>query len=135
MSGTEALLYEKLMARAKEAATGAYAPYSGLKVGAALLTAGGDIITGCNIENASYGLSMCAERVALFTAVSGGKKDIAAIALHAGSPLTPCGACRQVMAELAPKAHVVTRSEKGVIQVKKVGDLLPDAFTLKKNCP
>lgn len=122
--------YTDLLEIAGEAGGRAYAPYSGFKVGAALLTAGGKVITGCNIENASYGLSICAERVAFFTAVARGEKDFRAIAVAAASRATPCGACRQVMMEFAPEADVVTRDEDGAIQVKKVRELLPDAFKL-----
>lgn len=122
--------YFKLMERAREARGRAYAPYSGFKVGAALLTAGGEVITGCNVENSSYGLSVCAERTALFAAVARGEREIRAIAVAADSPATPCGACRQVMAELAPGADVVTGGEDGSLKVRKIEDLLPDAFSL-----
>lgn len=122
--------YEKLLKRARDAREKAYAPYSGFKVGAALLTAGGHIITGGNVENASYGLSICAERAALFTAVAEGQRDIRAIAVAARVPTAPCGACRQVMMELAPDADVITEEEDGSLRVQKVRELLPDAFTL-----
>ncbi len=122
--------YTRLMERARQARERAYAPYSNFKVGAALLTAGGEVITGGNVENASYGLSMCAERVALFAAVARGERDIRAIAVAAGTRAIPCGACRQVMLELAPEADVITREEDGSLRVQKVKELLPDAFTL-----
>lgn len=122
--------YEKLLKRARDAREKAYAPYSGFKVGAALLTAGGHIITGGNVENASYGLSICAERAALFAAVAEGQRDIRAIAVAAPGPTAPCGACRQVMMELAPDADVITEEEGGSLRVQKVRELLPDAFTL-----
>ncbi len=122
--------YEKLLKRARDAREKAYAPYSGFKVGAALLTAGGHIITGGNVENASYGLSICAERAALFAAVAEGQRDIRAIAVAAHVPAAPCGACRQVMMELAPDADVITEEEDGSLRVQKVRELLPDAFTL-----
>ena len=125
--------YAELLAQAREAAGKAYAPYSGFKVGAALLTADGKIITGANIENVSYGLSICAERVAFFTAVAGGERKFEAIAIAADARATPCGACRQVMAEFAPGADVVTEGEDGVMEVKKVANLLPDAFQFKKS--
>lgn len=129
MSDTDSQ-YVKLMERARQARERAYAPYSNFKVGAALLTVGGEVITGGNVENASYGLSMCAERTALFAAVARGERDIRAIAVAAGTRATPCGACRQVMLELAPEADVITREEDGSLRVQKVKELLPDAFTL-----
>jgi cytidine deaminase len=125
--------YKELLAKAREAAGKAYAPYSGFKVGAALLTAEGKVITGSNIENVSYGLSICAERVAFFTAVAAGEKNFQAIAVTADARATPCGACRQVMAEFAPEALVITEGEDGAMEVKKVAELLPDAFAFKKS--
>jgi cytidine deaminase len=124
--------YEDLMERAREARSRAYAPYSNFRVGAALLTAGGLIITGGNVENASYGLSMCAERAALFAALARGEREIRAIAVAADPPATPCGACRQVMLELAPEADVITGEEGRGLRVRKVRELLPHAFELKK---
>lgn len=122
--------YAELLAKAREAAGKAYAPYSNFHVGAALLTKDGKVITGSNIENVSYGLSVCAERVAFFTAVAAGEKKFQAIAIAADSRATPCGACRQVMAEFAPDADVITEGRGGALEIKKVADLLPDAFTL-----
>src|SRR5439155_26141682 len=93
-------------AKARELAS---APYSKFKVGAALLTKRGEIITGANVESASYGLTCCAERVALFSALTGGKRDFLAVAVVArvpGGPM-PCGACRQLLAEYAPKAKIL----------------------------
>src|SRR5437762_5455961 len=96
----------ELVRAATKARQRAVAPYSKFKVGAALLTASGEIITGANVESASYGLTCCAERVALFNALTGGKKHFVAVAVVArapGGPM-PCGACRQLLAEYAPAA-------------------------------
>src|SRR3954468_21939065 len=96
----------RLINAAAKAREGAVAPYSKFKVGAALLTKRGEIIVGANVESASYGLTCCAERVALFNALTSGKKDLIAIAVVAkirGGPM-PCGACRQLLAEYAPSA-------------------------------
>ncbi len=123
--------YKLLLDKAKEAREKAYAPYSKYRVGAALLTVEGDIFMGCNVENVSYGLSMCAERTALFTAIAAGKRDFSAIAIVASSPeVSPCGACRQVLCELAPQAEIITFSRAGDIKIKKVAELLPEAFNL-----
>ncbi|RKX90124.1 MAG: cytidine deaminase, partial [Spirochaetes bacterium] len=96
---------EELMKEAAKAAENAYAPYSKFRVGAALQMADGTVITGVNVENRSFGLSNCAERTAIFTAINLGKKDIISIAIagpDAWEPLPPCGACRQVMTEFCP---------------------------------
>lgn len=123
---------EKLVKKALSARDSAYAPYSGFKVGAALMTSGGEIYTGCNIENASYGLTCCAERVAVFKAVSEGKKDFTAIAVACGSGdfCSPCGACRQVLAEFGGSIKVYMCNHKGEYKVKTVSDLLPGFFSL-----
>ncbi|MFZ0827285.1 MAG: cytidine deaminase [Verrucomicrobiia bacterium] len=118
-------------ARARERAV---APYSKFKVGAALLTKGGDIILGANVESASYGLTCCAERVALFAALTGGKKDFVAVAVVArapGGPM-PCGACRQLLAEYAPAAKVWVADSRagGKIREFTVRELLPSAFVI-----
>src|SRR5712664_3857308 len=99
---------QRLIRAAAKARQLACAPYSKFKVGAALLTKGGEIITGANVESASFGLTCCAERVALFNALTGGKRDFVALAVAAraaGGPM-PCGACRQLLAEYAPRAVV-----------------------------
>ena len=113
----------------------AVAPYSKFKVGAALLTKTGEIITGANVESASYGLTCCAERVALFNALTSGKRQFEAIAIAArvpGGPM-PCGACRQLLAEYAPKAkvYVVDSRRPRAIREFSVDGLLPEAFRLK----
>src|SRR5438128_3342545 len=107
-SSISAQSLSRLITAAAEARDGAVAPYSQFKVGAALLTKSGEMISGANVESASYGLTCCAERVALFAALTSGKKDFQAIAIVArapGGPM-PCGACRQLLAEYAPKAAV-----------------------------
>ena len=126
----------KLIAVAARARLGAVAPHSRFQVGAALLTRTGETITGANVESASYGLTCCAERVALFTALTSGKKDFVAIAVVArapGGPM-PCGACRQLLAEYAPKARVLIADSKALRRIKRftVRELLPKAFTLAR---
>lgn len=120
------------MAAAIKARQKACAPYSKFKVGAALLTKGGKIIPGANVESASYGLTCCAERVALFRALTSGEKQFSAIAVCArlDGGAMPCGACRQLLAEYAPDAVVwVSDSAKpGEIAEYKVSELLPGAF-------
>ncbi len=123
-----------LMDAAREAAANAYAPYSKFRVGAALLFDDGSIITGCNVENVSYGLTSCAERNALFRAVSerGANRKIAAVAVTNlnGKPSPPCGACRQVLSEFAaPGAVVHFPGEKG-IETRLLKELLPFQFHL-----
>ncbi len=119
----------ELVAAAREARERAYAPYSGFAVGAAALCADGRVFAGCNIENAAYGPTICAERVAMFSAVAAGCRDIRAIAIAGpgAEPLPPCGCCRQVMAELAPSADVIMAGEPES-RVMTVAQLLPEAF-------
>jgi len=126
--------YEKLIELAKEAREKAYVPYSHFKVGACVLTEDGKTYQGCNIENASYGLTNCAERTALFSAYANGERKLKAIAVVADTegPVSPCGACRQVMMELGGEDMVVVLSNmKGDYAVVTVKDLLPGAFTSK----
>jgi cytidine deaminase len=123
----------KLIAAAAQAREGAVAPYSKFKVGAALLTKSGEIIGGANIESASYGLTCCAERVALFSALTGGKRNfiaVAVVARIAGGPM-PCGACRQLLAEYAPNAKVFVSDSQNLRKIStfSVKKLLPAAFT------
>lgn len=122
---------EELISFAKKAAESAYAPYSNFKVGAAVLTKDGSIFTGCNIENASYGATNCAERTAIFKAVSEGHLDLERIAVIAkdGSTAYPCGICLQVMNEFMPDGEVLLETEKG-ITVFSLKELLPYGFTL-----
>lgn len=121
-----------LVKTARAAAANAYCPYSAYPVGAAVLTLDGQIYTGCNVENVSYGLSNCAERTALFKAVSAGCREFAALAVVGGTrrPSAPCGACRQVLAEFcAPDLPVfIARLAGGKVTAATVGDLLPLAF-------
>jgi len=127
-------IQRKLIAAAREAAAAAYCPYSEYPVGAALLTVDGQVYTGCNVENVSYGLSNCAERTALFKAVSAGSRSFAALAVAGGTkkPAAPCGACRQVLAEFcAPEMPVfIARLKGGHVTVSTVGELLPLAFAI-----
>lgn len=123
---------QKTVAAAIEARKRAVAPYSRFQVGAALLTARGEIVTGANVESASYGLTCCAERVALFKALTEGENDFVAIAVVARMPNgpTPCGACRQLLAEYAPDAvvWVADSARPGKVRTFKVAKLLPEAF-------
>lgn len=120
---------DKLFEEAIKAREKAYAPYSNFKVGASLLTEDGEIFSGCNVENASYGLSLCAERNAIFSAVSKGKKKFKALLVVAegDEPVAPCGACRQVMREFG-EFDVYLSNTKGVIEKTKVSELLPKSF-------
>ena len=124
----------KLIRAAAKAREGAVAPYSKFKVGAALLTKSGEIIGGANVESASYGLTCCAERVALFKALTAGKKNFVAVAVVArapGGPM-PCGACRQLLAEYAPSARVWVADSRDLKKTWKfsVRELLPRAFVI-----
>lgn len=122
---------EQLLQAAREVRAHAYVPYSKFAVGAAILAADGRVYTGCNVENASYGLSNCAERSAVFHMVSAGDVQIQAIAVVADTdrPISPCGACRQVLAEFATAdTPVYLASVHGVELSTTMGDLLPYAF-------
>jgi cytidine deaminase len=122
----------QLIEEAKAAREKAYVPYSKFKVGAALLTADGKVYHGCNIENAAYSMTNCAERTALFKAYSEGDKEFVSLAVIADTdrPVSPCGACRQVIAELCPKDMVVILTNlKGDIKEMTVEELLPGAFS------
>ncbi len=122
---------ERLVKAAGAARKFAYAPYSGFPVGAAVLTARGKIYTGCNVEAASPGATCCAERTAIYKAVSEGDTEIVAVCCLADTdePLAPCGICRQVIMEWGPKIEVVMANTKGETKVLPIGDLLPAAFT------
>lgn len=126
---------KRLVAEAKKARTKAYAPFSKYKVGAALETAAGKIFTGCNVENSSYGLSNCAERTALFKAISEGARHFTRIAIVTSSatPATPCGACLQVLSEFAPNLDVIVANLRGNIHLYRLSDLLPKGFRMKSN--
>lgn len=123
---------QQLMEAAKQARERAYVPYSNFKVGAALLTKDGQVFGGCNIENAAYSVVNCAERTAIFKAWSEGASDFTAIAVVADTnrPVPPCGACRQVIAELCPPdMPVILTNLKGDVQTLTVAELLPGAFS------
>ncbi len=123
--------YRELAEAAQKAKLNAYAPFSKFGVGAALLTADDQIFTGCNIENSSYGLTMCAERVAIFKAISQGASEFKAIALvsdDSGFTL-PCGACRQVLSDLTGNIDFVMTNRKKQFKIIKLNSLLPFAFT------
>lgn len=123
--GAEAALVEA----AGRAACAAYAPYSGFKVGAALLAGDGQIVTGCNVENASFGLTICAERAVVCRAVADGLRDFAALAVCAPGGAPPCGACRQVLHEFSPVLRVVLCSADGDILARhNLSALLPHSF-------
>lgn len=123
---------EPARAAAERAQARAYAPHSGFAVGAAVVTASGEIFTGANIENASYSLSMCAERVAVFRAVSAGHLHLGAITVTgAAADLSPCGACRQVLAEFGGSEMAVTYRSGGEYVTKTLGELLPESFRLE----
>jgi cytidine deaminase len=121
---------DALFAAARAAFDRAVADYSHFKVGAALETAGGHIIAGCNIENASYGLTMCAERVAMFTALSDGHRDFRRLLIVADTaePTPPCGACRQILWEFGGDLEVLLANLTGVTAAHRLGALLPFAF-------
>jgi cytidine deaminase len=117
---------------AVEASRRAYAPYSNYPVGAALRTKSGRVFTGCNVENAAYPTGMCAERVAIFKAVSEGERDFEVMAVATSNGGTPCGSCRQVMAEFGLDTVVlISDGEGGLKQETTVSALLPGAFTPK----
>lgn len=120
----------ELLDRALQARERSYSPYSQYAVGAALLTESGDVYEGTNIENASYGLSVCAERVAMFKAVYANERsfDKIAIAGAEGVLCSPCGACRQVLYEFAPELAVVMGTEEASFDKAKLGELLPRGF-------
>jgi cytidine deaminase len=125
-------MVERLMNAAVEAANNAYVPYSNFPVGAAVLTAEGILVTGCNVENASYPVTNCAERVAIGTAVAAGTRTITAVAVHAPrvETVTPCGACRQVINEFKPASDelwMIFNSENGPFLVP-FSEILPRAF-------
>lgn len=123
----------ELIKLANEAKENAYAPYSNFKVGAAIITEDGKIFTGCNIENASYGGTNCAERTALFKALSEGYRKFTKIAVIADSSdyTYPCGICRQVLSEFGTDLEVIVANQKLEYKVHKLSEILPYAFTNK----
>jgi cytidine deaminase len=129
-----AAMREKLLRSARDAMKNAYAPFSKFRVGAAILTSKGQIFLGCNVENSSYGMTNCAERTAIFSAVAkhGPELEIYAVAVanDHGVPCSPCGACRQVIYEFGPRAIVFYDGEKGPKQ-SLITELLPEGFRLQ----
>ena len=125
---------DPLVAAAAIARSRAYAPYSGFLVGAALETDNGTMIFGCNIESASYGLTMCAERTAIFKAISEGYRKFTRVAVvtDTATPTPPCGACRQLLWEFAPDAEVILANLGGKVVRYTVRELLPDAFDARQ---
>lgn len=124
--------HDSLIAVAREARDRAIAPYSGFRVGAALETTDGRAITGCNIENATFGLTVCAERVALLTALAAGDREFRTIVVVSQSrePVTPCGPCRQLLWEYCGDIDVVAASTAGAVSRYRLSELLPHPFTL-----
>lgn len=124
---------ERLLAAANEMLARAYAPYSKFRVGAAILTAAGNVFTGCNVENAAYGLTNCAERTAIFSAIAseGESMRLRAVAVvnAQNAPCSPCGACRQVIFEFGPDCVVLFQGKNGIEQ-STASTLLPAGFTL-----
>ena len=125
-------LYSELVTAARAAAERAYCPYSRFPVGAAVLTGTGEICAGCNVENASYGLTICAERNAIFQAVAQGRGPLSIVAVvvytPTATPTAPCGACRQVINEFGPDARVISVCDGPVSLESSLGILLPNAF-------
>jgi|SRR5271154_2535444 len=129
-----AAVRKRLLRAARDVMQNAYAPFSEFKVGAAILTSKGQVFVGCNVENSSYGMTNCAERTAIFSAVAknGSKLEIQAVAVTnaQGVPCSPCGACRQVIYEFGPRAIVFYEGKEGPKE-SLITDLLPEGFRLK----
>ena len=126
--------YKLLMDTAKEAAKKSYSPFSKFAVGAGVLTSSGKVYGGCNIENSSFGMTICAERCAIFKAVSDGEKEILAVAIYSPNEddCYPCGACRQVMYEFQGEKEIeIITEEKGELNIKKMSDFLPFGFKIQ----
>ncbi len=125
---------ERLLRSARRVMKNAYAPFSNFRVGAAILTSKGQVFVGCNVENSSYGMTNCAERTAIFSAIAkaGPGLEICAVAVtnDHGVPCSPCGACRQVIYEFGPRAIIFYQGEKGPKQ-SFIADLLPEGFRLQ----
>ena len=119
---------DALVQAARQARDMAYAPYSKYKVGAALLTKDGTIVSGCNVENAAYPATICAERTAVTKAVSEGHREFVAIAIVTGNGGSPCGICRQVMSEFAPHMPVILATPKKIVAEYTLDELLPRHF-------
>ncbi len=128
---TESYSQRELLQAAALVREKAYAKYSNFTVGAALLTEDGSVFLGCNVENSSYGLTICAERVAVTAAVAAGKQSFRTLALVTGRPAAPCGACRQVLAEFCEDdflIHFAPAEDLGQVKEFTLGELLPEAF-------
>ena len=122
----------RLVELARRAQQHAYAPYSGFPVGAAVLTEDGRVFLGCNVENSSFGLTVCAERNAVAAAVVAGSRPVAVAVVTNRDHVGPCGACRQVLHEFAPEMPVITAAQEGdEVRVGSLGELLPEAFVFK----
>lgn len=121
---------DELRQQAVDACKNAYCPYSRFSVGAAVLTVSGEIFSGCNVENASYGLTICAERNAIFQAVTQGQRQLRAVVVYTPTPepTLPCGACRQVIHEFGPDAEVIVACDGPTILQRRTSDLLPEGF-------
>ena len=126
----DAARLDALLDAARSASARAYAPYSRFRVGAAVLAEDGRVFTAANVENASYGLTSCAERNAVFAAVFAGVREIVAVAIHTptGEPVSPCGACRQVLFEFGPSVVVTSCCDGDGLRRWSIGELLPGAF-------
>lgn len=120
----------ELIKLARKAIKNSFAPYSKTRVGAVILCANGKIFTGCNVENVSYGLTICAERAAIFNAIAAGQKKFTKIAVASNRRrnFSPCGACRQVLAEFSPDIKIIWLDVNNKIKTKKLSQLLPFAF-------
>lgn len=127
----DSVLQDKLLCAAKNAMSSAYAPYSGYKVGAAVLGKSGEIYTGCNVENASYGATICAERNAICHGVACGEREFSAVAVVSSGDIPyPCGICLQMLCELAGDAEVVLESCDGRVELTSIKELIPKGFKL-----
>jgi len=129
--------WEALLAQARKVSRHAYAPHSNLRVGAALLSASGHIFPGCNVENASLGLTICAERSALFRAIAEGERQFHRLVVYTGdaAALSPCGACRQVLAEFGPSLEILSVGGNGERVKFTLSELLPQPFDLRPGKP
>ena len=128
--------YKLLMEKAKKASKKSYSPFSKFAVGAAVLAKGGKIYTGCNVENSSFGMTICAERCAIFKAVSEGVREILAVAIFSPNEddCYPCGACRQVMYEFQGEEEVVViTNHEDILNIRKLSDFLPYGFKIQNS--
>lgn len=124
----------ELLDLAKKAMRNSYSPYSGFRVGAALMVKDGSVYTGVNVENASFSTTVCAERTAIFSAIADGKRDFVCIAIAGNSePCMPCGVCRQVMSEFCDRNFRIIVEKDNLIYSYKLEDLLPHSFALDKD--